>query len=60
MSILVAILDTSSSLMGRGAKRPAGIIILVILMMELGHGCLNIFFAIDKYNQLLKPKWNLP
>ena len=49
----------SSDLTGRSDKMSAGFIIIGILTMALGHGSVNIIGAIDKYNQWLKPKWNI-
>ena len=49
----------SSGLTGRSANMSSDFMILGILIMALGHGRLNNVDANDKYNQLLKPKWNI-
>ena len=45
--------------LSRSAKISAGFMIIGELTMELGRGCLNSVGASDKYNQMLKSKWNL-
>ena len=57
--VVVTILGMSSGLMGRSAEMSAGLVIICKLTMSLGHRHLNSVFAINKYNQLLKPKWDL-
>ena len=53
---IVAISGMSSGLRGRSAKISAGFVILGELRMALWHGRLNSVGAIEKYNELLKPK----
>ena len=57
--MLAKILGMFSGLTGRSAKISAEFMIIGILIMALGHGRLNNVDANDKYNQLLKPKWNI-
>ena len=53
---IVEISGMYSGLTGRSAKISAGFMILGELTMELGQKILNSVGAIEKYNQLLKPK----
>ena len=57
--VLVAIWGMTSGLMGRSAKISSRFVILGELTMALGNGRLNSVGDTDKYNQLLKPKWNI-
>ena len=54
----VEILGMSSDLTGRSAKISSGFMIFVDCKMSFGHRYLNRVGAIEKYNQLLIPKYN--
>ena len=58
--VFVEILGMSSSLTGRNSKISYGFMIIVILTMSLGHRRVSSVGNTDKYNQFLKPKWNIP
>ena len=59
MFVVIELLGMDSGLIGRGAIMSAGFIIFGELTMALGHGHLNSVGAIEKYNHLLRPKYNL-
>ena len=55
----LGILGMYSSLTGRRAKIATGFMIFGEFMMALGYGRLNRVGAINRYNELLIPKFNL-
>ena len=59
MFIAVEISGVHSGLTGRRAKIASGFMIFGAFMMALGYGRLNRVGAINKYNELLIPKFNL-
>ena len=58
--VLVEILGMSSGLTVISVKISDGFMIIGILMMALGNVFVNSIIPTYKYNQLLKPKWNIP
>ena len=57
--VVVEILGMSSGLVGISDKMSSGFVIFGKFKMALGHRSLNSVVYTNKYNQLLKTKWNL-